>query len=114
MKETAVWYYQKDGQKRGPESHRALQILLDRGEITANTKVWTETLEGWVSISDLEHFNFTSLDEMPRDPTHKENFLYERETDRNSVRPRSWDRLWRWFRRYLLCFFTFNLVLGVT
>ena len=107
MKKTAVWYYQKDGEKRGPESHQALQSLLDRGEINANTKVWMDTLEEWVSISELEHFNFTSLDEMPRDPMHKEEkLLYERETDGDSIRARSWSRLWRWIKLCLSVFYS--------
>ncbi len=104
MKKTAVWYYQKNGEKRGPESHRALQSLLDRGQITENTKVWTETLEDWISISELEHFNFASLDETPRDLTHKENFLYERETDGHPTSPKLWSRLWKCIKRYLLFF----------
>lgn len=42
------------GQQTGPVSPEQLQQLALNGQINANTQVWTEGLEGWVSAAQVE------------------------------------------------------------
>lgn len=104
----AVWYYKIGEEKEGPISHNELQKKLDSGEIERTTKVWTESFQGWVSISDIEHFNMSSLDETPAIAIEK-GVGYSRETDQEVVRPRPWIRFWARMIDYSLFFFVIGL-----
>jgi len=108
--EKAVWYYRKEDQKEGPVSHEELQGMLDRGEIDSTTKIWTNTLEDWVAISEVEHFNLSSLDETPTIEVGKKKVSYVRETDEDYVRPRPWIRFWARMVDYSLLYLVISLL----
>ena len=110
MAQKEVWYYQKKGEKKGPISHHALQSLLEKGEIDTNAKVWTNTLEEWVEISEVTPFNFESLDETPRDLAQSTKKIYKRETDQKKSSFWKWSHLFRWIRRYLPTFLLLSYV----
>lgn len=105
--EKAIWFYKKDEEKNGPVSHDELQSLLDRGIIDSSTKIWTDSLANWLPISEVEHFNLSSLDETPMITVEKK-VEYNRETDQDYVRPRPWVRFWARMVDYSLFF----LVIG--
>lgn len=94
MTEKAVWYYKKTDQKEGPVSHGELQKMLDQGEIDSTTKVWTSNFSDWVTISEVEHFNLSGLDDTPTIEVGRHEAVYERETDLDTIRPRPWVRFW--------------------
>jgi len=108
--EKAVWYYKKDDRKKGPISHSALQGMLDRGEIDLLTKVWTDSLEDWMSVSEIEHFNLSSVEGVPSIEIIEKNVTYARETDEEGVRPRPWVRFWARMIDYSLLAFVILLV----
>lgn len=110
MKGKAIWYYKKESQKEGPVSHAELQGMLDRGEIDSNTKIWADTFEDWVSISEVEHFNFTSLDETPTIEVGERKVAYTRETDEGYIRPRPWIRFWARMIDYSLLYLIFTFI----
>ena len=87
--------------KVGPFSQNDLQDMLDKGDITASTKVWAESLKDWLPISEIEHFktseclrgDMTTLDDAPT-ITIEKRVEYLRETDQEFVKPRPWVRFW--------------------
>ncbi|MCB1080632.1 MAG: RDD family protein [Chlamydiia bacterium] len=103
----AVWFYMSGEGKEGPVSHHELQEMLDRGEIDLQTKVWTESLNAWLPISEVEHFNMSTLDDTPTIEIEKK-VSYARETDPDYVRGRPWVRFWARMIDYSL----FALILG--
>lgn len=103
----AVWFYMHGEEKEGPVSHNDLQGMLERGEIDSQTKVWTESLNEWLPISEVEHFNMSALDEAPTVVIEKK-VEYARETDPDHVRSRPWIRFWARMIDYSL----FSLVIG--
>ena len=109
--EKAIWFYRKDDQKEGPVTHEELQSLLDRGQIDASTKVWTDSFSNWVPISEIEHFNLSSLDEAPTITVEKK-VAYARETDQDYVRPRPWIRFWARMIDYSLFFLLIGFLVG--
>lgn len=55
MANTQQWFFlNANGQKTGPLNTQHLQQLVINGQIAANTQVWTEGLENWVSASHVE------------------------------------------------------------
>lgn len=42
------WYFESEGQARGPEPQSALRLRLARAELTEDTLVWREGFEEWV------------------------------------------------------------------
>ena len=112
MADKAVWYYKKENQKEGPISHEELQGKLDKGEIDSTTPVWTDTLEKWVAISEVEHFNLSALDETPAIEVGKRKVVYTRETDEDYVRPRPWVRFWARMIDYSLLYLVLTLLSG--
>lgn len=104
MVEKAVWYYKKEDKKQGPVSYETLQEMLDHGEIELSTKIWKATLEEWITISEINHYNFTSLDETPTVEINKQ-VTYTRETEQTLVRPRPWIRFWARMIDYSLFYF---------
>jgi len=107
----AVWFFMSGEEKEGPISHSELQEMLNHGDIDSQTKVWTESLGEWLPISELEHFNMTTLDETPTIVLEKK-IVYPRETDTDYVRPRPWVRFWARMIDYSLFTLIFGLVLG--
>ena len=115
----AVWYYMVGEEKEGPVSHGELQKMLDRGDVESTTKVWTQSQKDWLPISEIENFNMSTLDETPTIEI-QQKVDYERETDRDYIRPRPWVRFWARMVDYsffiiVLSFFIgyFNLGLGI-
>lgn len=106
-----VWYYKVGDEKIGPVSHQELQNKLDNGEIPHSTKIWTEEFTDWLHISEVEHFNMTTLDEAPT-ITIKKQGDYSRETDEDYVRPRPWVRFWARMIDYSLFIFAVGFVIG--
>ncbi len=107
----AVWFFMSEGEKEGPVSRDELQELLDSGEIDPTTKVWTESIEGWSPISELEHFNMATLDETPTIAMVKK-IDYPRETDVERVLPRPWVRFWARMIDYSLFALVLAFALG--
>jgi len=103
----AIWFYMSGEQKEGPVSHNELQEMLDQGEIDLQTKVWTESLNAWFPISEVEHFNMSAIDEIPTIVVEKKG-SYSREDDRDYVRARPWVRFWARMIDYSL----FTLIVG--
>lgn len=106
-----VWYYKVGDEKTGPVSHQELQNKLDNGEIPHSTKIWTEEFTDWLPISEVEHFNMTTLDEAPTITIEKQGD-YSRETDEDYVRPRPWVRFWARMIDYSLFIFAVGFVIG--
>ncbi|MDJ0652237.1 MAG: RDD family protein [Simkaniaceae bacterium] len=113
-----MWYYKVGDEKTGPVSHRELQDKLESGEILSSTKIWTEEFTDWLPISEVEHFNMTTLDETPT-ITIEKKVAYSRETDEDDRRPRPWVRFWARMIDYSLFIFViyfiaryFGLILG--
>lgn len=46
------WYYLKNGKKQGPIEGAKLASMLASGTITADTRVWTNGMDGWAAASD--------------------------------------------------------------
>jgi len=84
--------------------------MLDRGEIDAMTKVWTDALDDWVSVSEVEHFNLSSLDEAPSIDILDKKVIYARETDDEGVKPRPWIRFWARMIDYSLLALAITLI----
>lgn len=47
------WYYEINGQQNGPVSKEALDSLLDRGEITQNSLVWSAGMGDWAAYGSV-------------------------------------------------------------
>jgi len=47
-----LWYYEVNGQSRGPLSESALQDLLRSGRIDVTTLVWCEDLGDWTPLGE--------------------------------------------------------------
>ncbi len=109
--DNAVWYYKVGEEKIGPVSHKELQEKLDKGDLDPSTKIWTEDFQDWLPISEVEHFNMASLDEVPT-ITIEKKVDYSRETDREYVRPRPWVRFWARMIDYSLFIFVIGSVIG--
>jgi uncharacterized membrane protein YhaH (DUF805 family) len=45
----AVWYYAAGNEQQGPLSEADVAIAIGRGEITADTLVWREGMQGWAA-----------------------------------------------------------------
>ncbi|MCB1109931.1 MAG: RDD family protein [Chlamydiia bacterium] len=115
----AVWYYMVGEEKEGPVSHNELQRMLDSGEVDSSTRVWTQSQQEWLPISEVEHFNMTTLDEAPTIEIEKK-VSYSRETDKDYIRTRPWIRFWARMLDYslfiiVLAFFIgyFHIGLGI-
>lgn len=50
-----LWYI-KDGEKHGPVPDYEIRNLLRNGEITLETSIWHQDLEGWTPIGELETY----------------------------------------------------------
>lgn len=109
--EKAVWFYKIGEEKAGPISHEELQKKLENGEINPTTKIWTEEFKDWLPISEVEHFNMTTLDETPT-ITIEKKVDYSRETDQDDVRSRPWVRFWARMIDYSLFIFIIGFVVG--
>jgi hypothetical protein len=46
--EGPTWYFEYEGQARGPEPESALRLRIARGELERDTLVWKEGLSEWV------------------------------------------------------------------
>jgi uncharacterized RDD family membrane protein YckC len=92
MREKAVWYYKKEEKEEGPVSHLELQAMLNAGEVLPTTPVWTESLNRWAPIAEIEHFNLSSLDEMGT--VGMKRAVKTRLSEDEGVRPRPWVRFW--------------------
>ena len=44
-----TWYFEFEGEARGPEPESALRLRLARGELERDTLVWKEGLDEWVA-----------------------------------------------------------------
>jgi hypothetical protein len=42
------WYFEYEGEPRGPEAQSSLRLRLTRGEIGPETLVWREGLDDWM------------------------------------------------------------------
>ncbi len=93
VSEKAVWYYKKEKEKIGPFTHDQLQKMLDQNKIEEETKVWTDSFEDWMSISELEHFSLPSYDQSPEIEIEKKE-VCSNESDQTQVSPRPWIRFW--------------------
>jgi uncharacterized RDD family membrane protein YckC len=51
--ETPQWYYVVDGNQMGPVTKQALVQRLASGPLSAETLVWTESLDEWVPAASL-------------------------------------------------------------
>jgi len=47
------WYYEKNGEQRGPVTEIDLKGMYGRGEITADNLVWRETMTDWASYGSV-------------------------------------------------------------
>jgi len=107
----AIWFYMLGEKKEGPVSHNDLQGMLDLGKIDAQTKVWSESINEWLPVSDIEHFNLATLDAAP--PIIIENQVdYARETDSDTAKPRPWVRFWARMVDYSLFSLFLGLIIG--
>ena len=97
--------------KEGPVSHGELQEMLDQGKIDSSTRIWTQSFEDWLPISEVEHFNMASLDVTPTITIDKK-VDYERETDQDYVRPRPWVRFWARMVDYSLFVLILSFFIG--
>lgn len=107
----AVWFYKSGEEKQGPVSHSELQEMLEQGKIDSQTVVWTESIDEWLPISEVEHFNLSTLDETPTIVVEKK-VTYPRETDPDYVRPRPWVRFWARMIDYSLFALVIGLIIG--
>ena len=48
-----VWYYQQQGERRGPVPLAELRRLVETGKIAADTLVWRQGMTGWVPLTSL-------------------------------------------------------------
>jgi len=111
--EKAVWYYMNGDEKEGPISHSELLEMLDSGKIDLSTKVWTHTQKEWIPISEVEHFNMSTLDETPTIEIEKK-VVYSRETDQDYVRTRPWVRFFARMFDYSLFIIVISLIVAYT
>jgi hypothetical protein len=63
-----LWYYQQNGEARGPLPLSHLQALLKAGEIEVTTLVWQQDLPGWIELSSLQRQQTGSIAEPPPAP----------------------------------------------
>ena len=108
----AVWFYMVGDHKEGPISHNDLQDMLDKGTVDSSTRVWTQSQEDWLPISEVEHFNMTTLDETPTIEIQKKG-SYSRETDQDHIRSRPWVRFWARMIDYSLLSLSCLSLLGI-
>ncbi|HEX3870224.1 MAG TPA: DUF4339 domain-containing protein, partial [Pirellulales bacterium] len=47
------WFYESNGQPRGPISDAELDQLIARGEVTPTTLVWREGLANWQPLQSV-------------------------------------------------------------
>ena len=52
----AAWYYENDGQTKGPITQSALRELLQRRQIAPTTLIWAEHLPEWQSANTVAEF----------------------------------------------------------
>jgi hypothetical protein len=52
METRATWYYLEDSRQIGPYTRSELEALLERGEISADTLVWTKH-RSWAPLSEM-------------------------------------------------------------
>jgi len=54
MNADPIWFYEQQGERRGPVTREDLLARLAAGEITPATLVWREGLKGWIPLSSSE------------------------------------------------------------
>lgn len=59
------WYYEKDNQPWGPLYDEEVHILIREGSITANTLLWTESMEEWSPASSIDTFRYFFIQSPP-------------------------------------------------
>jgi hypothetical protein len=60
-----LWYYQQQGEARGPLPLSHLQALVNAREIDAATPVWQQGLPAWVALSSLQRQPASSVEPPP-------------------------------------------------
>ena len=88
------WYYKIDSSKQGPFSHSDLREMLQKGQITQDTQVWNSSIDTWIPLGELEHFDLATADAPPEGQIFHKDKIYDRETDHSTVRRRPWVRFW--------------------
>ena len=51
--DSRLWYYASNGESQGPVPFPALRAMVERGEVTAATLVWTEGQTDWLPASQV-------------------------------------------------------------
>ncbi len=50
--QAAQWYYVSGEERQGPISHETLRGFLEMGVVSAETFVWTESMEDWMRLNE--------------------------------------------------------------
>ncbi|MEM8933346.1 MAG: DUF4339 domain-containing protein [Acidobacteriota bacterium] len=62
----SVWFYARDDERRGPATPQVLQGLIESGTIDGETLVWTEGMEQWSALRDVD-----ALRDLLPEPAHR-------------------------------------------
>ena len=52
----AIWYYERNGQSRGPVPEEEIRTLLRQGTISRDSLVWCDGFTDWTPVRDVEAF----------------------------------------------------------
>ncbi len=72
-----MWYYSKDGkEKTGPIADPAMSVLISRGEITKDTKVWSPKQKEWCPLWQSEIYKKTKQKKKSEHLLQLERYTY--------------------------------------
>lgn len=58
----ADWYYSRDNTQQGPVSDLEIRSLISTRQITEETMIWREGMEGWLPLKDVQDFQSAAVD----------------------------------------------------
>jgi hypothetical protein len=58
----ADWYYSRDNAQQGPVSDLEIRNLITTRQITEETIIWREGMEGWLPLKDVQDFQSAAAD----------------------------------------------------
>lgn len=106
------WHYVSDDKKIGPISDETIQEMLDTGVINSDTLIWTEGLENWEPVRNVDQFNSDSQPDAflsPQTTNSSSEEIQIHEISGPQIRP--WVRYWARTMDIFLWSFLFGIPL---
>ena len=110
------WYYNTEGQQRGPVAEPDFIKLFETAHLLSDTLVWTEGLAAWTPARDIEGLVPAAYNPPPAPPplpsNAPSNFIKDTATS-TGPQTRPWIRYWARMIDFMLFCLIAGLILGI-